>query len=207
MFDFLPQVLVIVYESREFWPRKLCFRTVCKRLVRGIKEGWSVIDIVRDSHTDSFFGPGLSGFSVLESLIKVLLCCLGWDDEENCGNFIFTRKGEFWSRYQLKTIQVLLSGIKIYRILKEEKTRIRVQNRLELNKRPTVANLMMTDIVKLKKMVRVVPLMSVTFLKWFNYYVSDLNAGAHVKITELTYLSPASKWLAGMSPKPSSKSV
>ena len=23
----------------------------------------------------------------------VLLCCLGWDDEENCGNFIFTRKG------------------------------------------------------------------------------------------------------------------
>ena len=88
---------------------------------------------------------------------------------------------------------MLLSGIKIYRILKEEKTRIRVQNRLELNKRPTVANLMMTDIVKLKKMVRVVPLMSVTFLKWFNYYVSDLNAGAYVKITELTYLSPASK--------------
>ena len=78
---------------------------MCRRLVRGIKEGWSVIDIVGLNSWIIFFFQGIR--PIFAGLLRreisspgiqpnqVLLCCLGWDDEENCGNFIFTRKG--WS--------------------------------------------------------------------------------------------------------------
>ena len=104
---------------------KIYFSTVCRRLVRGIKEGWSVIDIARLNFWISDFssqeiGPIFSGlvrreiFSPGIQPNKVLLCCLGWDDEENCGNFIFTRKG--WSisfEYSFKTVNCCLRSITV----------------------------------------------------------------------------------------------
>ena len=177
MFDFLSQVWLIDYDSSDFWPRNV-FRTVCRRLVRGIKEGWSVIDIVRYSRADTGLGvrlwvqcgPEIRDFcpSIPDKSFTLLLG-LGW--RRKLWQFYFHKKRWVWVEMQLNAIQVRFSGIKIYRSLKEGKTRIRVQNRLGPNKLPIAANLMMTDIVKLRKTVRSV----CTRWCWWKFFVGDLN--------------------------------
>ena len=165
MFNFLPKVWLI--PNCHFSPRKLkyFFSTVCRRLVRGIKEGWSVIDIARDSLTSALVGRmpipvliqvGRFGGFLFQLIPEyVLLCCLGWDDEENCGNFIFTRKSLSWS-YRFRDVTKMIAfqlRVKICRIPRKERTLIQAQNLLGLNKPQIAASPMMTGIVKLRRMV------------------------------------------------------